>query len=41
MDPIKEPQTKLVRIKSFFLEYLSIKAPAYKPQGSVKKVIII
>ena len=39
IEPINNPQIKLVIIKIFFLEYLSIKEPAYIPQKSVIKVI--
>ena len=37
--PIIRPQTKFMRIKRFFLEYLSINVPAYNPQNKVAKVM--
>ena len=39
--PTISPQTKLMRIKSVFREYLSIKVPAYNPQNKVAKVMMM
>ena len=40
IEPIKIPQIIFKIMKIFFLEYLSINVPAYKPQKKVKNVII-